>query len=202
MWYEKDCLGWPCGTLSTQELADNLDWNALHSLTFTVEIQILRIFNKENHVVYEQDIYYDGAFKQQSFEWNVEHLKNVYVGKKFESEIFNKMWRLQCIPMANNENNDFDITVVLCSLPKGISYINAKVAIDCDEIDIHYQDEENFDLTKNCDLCWNEETLILSFDEFKKYEMESLVVAVNIEILELYHNDGYKIPAGEWNRYI
>eukprot|EP01084_Bolivina_argentea_P306052 528789_1 len=119
-----------------------------------------------------------------------------YDGKTFESPIYNQMWCLKIVP--NNKDffkNEAPIYLQMCACPKNISKMCVRWKINCTELEITTDETADFDINPDGDNCWGVKN-ILSFKQFKNCKSADITLSVNINILELYDNNGNKT---EWN---
>jgi len=204
--------GWADYCLGLNEIKRD---RKLEKLTFTIQLQILRINNQfartvDDKIIYQSPIYFPSTIKHQQFKWKIDGLlmskmQGAYPGKQFESAIFNKMWCLNVAPngAAKKWKDYFDVFLVLCGLPQGVQQVDVIWMIKCDKLDLNTRRRYNFGYEKrNCNDCWtsDDNDKKLSFQEFKMYNQVEIIL--DIEIRGIRGNYGNDIAEKEWDRYL
>eukprot|EP01084_Bolivina_argentea_P235873 396764_1 len=205
--------GWADYCLGLNEICKN---KKLDCLNFTIQLQILRIYEEHQfnwtptQIIYENPILYSKRFENQSFKWIIKDelmslMQNAYPGKQFESDIYNKMWCLNIAPNGASPKwkDYFDMFLVLCALPKNINKINVRWQVIIKELNIKRVRNYWFDCDKkNCNDCWTDcdDQKILSFKEFKLYKQ--VIVCLDIQILKMINHENQIVKEKEWDKYL
>ena len=141
--YTKNSMrwGWPVNTLTLKEIKRS----NVQSLTFVIEIKIMRIILKDESIHYQLPFQYK---KMQQLKWKLDPhtlqiLKKSIHGKAVFSPVCDSMWTIRIQPngwKTNKGKGKCSISVVLCGLPPKVSKL--RVAIEL------YVKQFQFKLTK------------------------------------------------------
>ena len=198
--YKKDkSMSWPSGTL----LLNEIKHLSLTQIKLTVRISILKITKADNGIVYQNPM---KMVKHSSFSWligsqTLNKMKNAYTGKRFESSIFDNMWLLQICPNGQNIENKGDclLCLSLCILPQNISRVTINYKFECKELNVSTEDTEDFDYS-NHDQFWSLNSL--AFEKIKNYNGQTLMINVEIAVLNIYDIDGKDETETKWDQYL
>eukprot|EP01083_Nonionella_stella_P004044 11632_1 len=131
------------------------------------------IYPKKQKLIYKIDNYTLNKFKQS------------YYGKRYESAIFNHMWRLRWFP--NGANHDcatfMSIYLVLCRIPFKITQLTTKYRITCKELNRSISAVDDFSFAASN---WGKSKFIALQDI---EHLNSLTFIVDIEILNEIASD-------------
>eukprot|EP01084_Bolivina_argentea_P299462 516201_1 len=128
--------------------------------------------------------------KKQKFEYYIDNytlnkFKQSYYGKRYESVIFNNMWRIRWFPNGANMNCEsfMSIYLVLCRIPYTISKITTKYAIICKELNRRISAVDDFSFAASN---WGKSKFISLQDIYNK-NLKNLTFIVELEILNETH---------------
>ena len=178
--------------------------NFLRQITIIFEMQILRIYREitwwntnENKVIYKHQMCYKQAIQAQKiqFEWLIDgnvmkQMRLAHPGKKFESDIFNKMWCIRIAPngMDRDYEGEFEIVLQLCSLPRNVEKMCIKWSVECGELGDEAIGARSF--TVNDCVAYLTKTIYFSFDQFREMKKDTIKICVGVEVIQMFDADG------------
>eukprot|EP01083_Nonionella_stella_P198119 727699_1 len=130
-------------------------------------------------------------------------MKNANVGKKFESEIYDNIWCIQCCPNGRNAKSQGQVRIYLqlCALPKNMASICIQYKITCSQIGIYSKGEKTLSYMST----WiKTENKSVSFNTFKS--QKRIDITIQIKILKEIGFNGKNMTmeqaAFEWNQLV
>ena len=177
---QRNSAGWNQDTLKLDEISD------LKQLSIGCDINILQIIGIDNDIIYQ----YSNPSATKSvynYTWNIDQdlmskFKDCRIGRSFESEIYDKMWCLRCLPNGKRDadKGNVKLYLLLCSLPSiaDSDSIHIQYTLWCNETNTGY----NSAIVLNYEYStvgWPNKILLL--DNINEYS--SLTLNAEIEII-------------------
>ena len=196
--------GWSDSALRLEEVGQ------FEQLTLIVQIQIVRIILNDNKkILYNYLAIPWNPDIQQAFTWKMEgdilqQMKSVRSGKRFMSQVYNKMWCIVIYPNGFNADDEGEVYVELqlCALPTDTNELVINWKISSHQIEQEQNDKEAIqkhrEFVRNI---FNAETdrrgcdNLLSTTDLKQLEMFSITINVN------YIQEDERMTDLEWHQY-
>eukprot|EP00485_Elphidium_margaritaceum_P005836 CAMPEP_0202690050 /NCGR_PEP_ID=MMETSP1385-20130828/5181_1 /ASSEMBLY_ACC=CAM_ASM_000861 /TAXON_ID=933848 /ORGANISM="Elphidium margaritaceum" /LENGTH=518 /DNA_ID=CAMNT_0049345277 /DNA_START=190 /DNA_END=1747 /DNA_ORIENTATION=+ len=112
--------------------------------------------------------------------YSLEKFRHSYFGKRYESSIFNNMWRIRWFPNGANEGceNFLSIYLVLCRLPYNTEKITTKYRITCEELQRSITAVDDFSFSASN---WGKSKFIPLSDI---HALNTLTFVIDLEVLQ------------------
>lgn len=154
--------------MSINEIKDKYDGGTLKGITFSVNVNILQIYDKSltKQLIYQYDLLHGRGNTMQSkydITWHVDRFTvNEFVRsdaiKQYETDLYYEMWCLAFCPNGGWRENQGQarLSLKLCCLPTMISKIKVKMELLCVETETYYSDicDFGYDSKNTGDVHW------------------------------------------------
>eukprot|EP01083_Nonionella_stella_P303053 1047480_1 len=165
-----------------------------HQLTFRVTVNVLRVYLKDNNKLNYQ-------FTPKQFEsvrrltWTITGdlltaVKSSYVAKRFTSDLFGDMWRIQIAPngLSDNSKGEFLVNLLLCAYPVNVNILHVSRTDRCLQTNVTRQGQLSYEWGKRPPVL---NAILASFVDIKKYD--SLEISIEVTIQKTFTIDGEEI---------
>merc|ERR1712129_160239 len=95
-----------------------------------------------------------------------------------------------------DRKDHFGVGLQITSFPAHISRLRVRYQMVCDQFGIHTDWTRLFDICSHTEIGWlwaDLDKKVLSFDVFKERNLKEMTILVDIEVLDLWNNNGTKI---------
>ena len=207
-------LGWNQHCLSFQQFQNTKS----KRISLSVELCILRIVDISQSTfsnkvfLYQHRLRSVQSFPRQQIEWKLDHsllerMRLFESGQHFESGEYHQMWCLMVYPKGlDKERNDhFEIGLQIIAFPSNISRLSVRYQMFVDEFGIHTDWTRTFDICSHSHIGWLWSDLnrkVLDSGTFMEMQLNEMNIMVDIEVLEMWNNNGMKIARKQWSRFV
>eukprot|EP01083_Nonionella_stella_P006349 18430_1 len=165
-----------------------------NQLTFRVTVNVLRVYLKDNNKLNYQ--FRPKQFKSvQRFTWTITGdlltaVKNSYVAKRFTSDLFGDMWRIQIAPngLSDQSKGKCVANLLLCAYPANVNILHGSRIDRCLQSNVTRRTDLSYEWGKSPQVRY---TAVASFVDIKKYD--SLEISIEVTIQKTFTIDGEEI---------
>ena len=147
----------------------------------------------KSHIIDYPKNYNVPLLKSQEIAWGIDkkllkYLKQAYIGKSVESEIYNKMWRMFIYPNGYTDTHSGECWVGLtcCGLPRGVHRMKVENEVTIIEANVINKYTCDFHVDQ-----YGRQSEIMAFDKMKKYD--KLTIKMVITIKSIYDKNDNEI---------